>query len=178
MRNHMDLDLLQVFPMRNTREILTSSEEETIQLGRTIGKILEPGDTILLVGELGSGKTRMAKGIIAAATGVSPDEVVSPTFTLINRFEGDFPVHHADLYRVERGEIHGLGIEDALEEGGALIVEWAEKIQEPEEDALNVLIHDVDRTDLRRIVFNWAQGGSWDRRLDTVFQEWSTHRSE
>lgn len=158
--------------MRNTREILTSSEEETIQLGRSIGRILKPGDTILLVGELGSGKTRLAKGIVSAATGVSPDEVVSPTFTLINRFENDFPVHHADLYRVDGGEIYELGLEDALEEGGAVVVEWAEKIPEPEEDALKVFMYDVDLTDLRRIVLDWLQGGPWDPRIGTVLKEW------
>jgi tRNA threonylcarbamoyladenosine biosynthesis protein TsaE len=158
--------------MRNTSEIVSSSEGETIQLGRLIGKILKPGDTILLVGELGSGKTRLAKGIVSSATGVSPDEVVSPTFTLINRFEGEFPVHHADLYRVERGEIYGIGLEDALEEGGAVIVEWAEKIPEPEQDALKVFIYDVNLTDSRRIVLDRLQGGSWDLRMETVLEEW------
>jgi tRNA threonylcarbamoyladenosine biosynthesis protein TsaE len=162
--------------MRNTSEILSSSEEETIQLGRTIGRILQPGDTIMLVGELGSGKTRIAKGIVSAAAGVSPDDVVSPTFTLINRFDGDFPVHHADLYRVEGGEVDGLGLEDAIEEGGAVVIEWAEKIPEPEEDALKVLMYDMDRTDSRRIVFEWLHGGSWDRRMDSILREWATNR--
>jgi tRNA threonylcarbamoyladenosine biosynthesis protein TsaE len=158
--------------MRNTREILTSSEEETILLGRLIGMILKPGDTILLVGELGSGKTRLAKGIVSAATGVSSDEVVSPTFTLINRFGDDFPVHHADLYRVEGREIHELGLEDALEEGGAVVVEWAERISEPDEDALKVFMYDVNLTDLRRIVLDWLPGGSWDPRIGAVLEEW------
>ncbi len=99
-------------------EIETSSEEQTIELGAAVGKILRPGDVVLLVGDLGSGKTRLAKGIVAAATGVSPDEVVSPTFTLINCFEGDFPVHHADLYRLEPDAVGGIG----------RLGSWAERI--------------------------------------------------
>lgn len=157
--------------MRKTKEFLTFAEEETIRLGSAIGKILRPGDTILLVGELGSGKTRLAKGIVSAAAGVSPDDVVSPTFTLINRFEGDFPVHHADLYRLEGREVFGLGLEDALEEGAAVVVEWAERISDPEVDALKVSIYDLDRSDSRRVVLEWLEEGSWDQRLASVFKE-------
>jgi len=158
--------------MRNTSEIRTSSEEETIQLGEAIGRVLKPGDTVHLVGDLGSGKTRLAKGIVSAATGVPPDEVVSPTFTLINRFDGAFPVHHADLYRVQGQDIYGIGLEDALEEGGALVVEWAEKIPEPEEDALTVSINYAGWSNNRRIVLEWRSDGSWDSRMDTVLEKW------
>ena len=108
--------------MRSHSEIHTSSEEETIRLGEAIGRLLTSGDTILLVGELGSGKTRLAKGIVSAATGVLYDEVVSPTFTLINRFEGTFPVHHADLYRLHTDQIDGIGLDDALEEDRKSVV--------------------------------------------------------
>ncbi len=103
--------------MPNRAEIHTTSELETIRLGAAVGTILEPLDRVLMIGKLGSGKTRLAKGMISAATGVSQNDVVSPTFTLINRFEGHFPVYHADLYRIESDQIDGIGLEDAAEEG-------------------------------------------------------------
>jgi len=152
-------------------EIETSSEEQTIQLGEAIGRRLKPGDLVLLIGELGAGKTRLAKGIIAAATGVPHDEVVSPTFTLMNRFEGDFPVHHADLYRLQGDQVEGIGLDDALEEGGALVVEWAERLAQPEPDALVVTIFDADAADSRRIVLESVEMGPWHERMESISHE-------
>ncbi len=149
-------------------EIETSSEEQTIELGAAVGKILRPGDVVLLVGDLGSGKTRLAKGIVAAATGVSPDEVVSPTFTLINCFEGDFPVHHADLYRLEPEAVGGIGLEDTVDEGGALVVEWAEKLHGFGHDPLRILIVPGEEENLRGIALVWDPLGSWAERINTV----------
>jgi tRNA threonylcarbamoyladenosine biosynthesis protein TsaE len=154
--------------MLRTAEIHTASEQETIQLGEAIGTILRPLDNVLLIGQLGSGKTRLAKGMISAATGVSQKEVVSPTFTLINRFDGDFPVYHADLYRIESDQIDGIGLEDAQEEGGALIIEWAEKTKGFEEGALTISIDFGDEDDFRIIVLQWSDAGSWQERITEV----------
>jgi tRNA threonylcarbamoyladenosine biosynthesis protein TsaE len=157
--------------MSGCSEINTTSEEQTVALGLSIGRILEPGDIILLEGELGSGKTRLAKGIVSAAAGVSPDEVVSPTFTLINSYEGDFPVHHADLYRLEIGQVEGIGLEDTVDEGGALVVEWGEKIRGFGHDPLVISIRSSEDEEARRIVLKWRSGGSWSARIGKIMEE-------
>jgi len=157
--------------MSPSREIEAKSEQQTISIGSAIGGVLRPGDVICLEGELGSGKTRLAKGIVSAAAGVSPDEVVSPTFTLINSFQGEFPVHHADLYRIEGHQTDGIGLEDTVDEGGALIVEWAEKIDGFSEDPLTIVISPSDSEDARLIVVTWNSKGSWAGRIDAVLVE-------
>jgi tRNA threonylcarbamoyladenosine biosynthesis protein TsaE len=154
-----------------TIKIHSSSEQETIQLGEALGTILKPLDKVLMIGQLGSGKTRLAKGMISAATGVSQNEVVSPTFTLINRFEGDFPVYHADLYRIESDQIDGIGLEDALEDGGALIIEWAEKAAGFDEDSLAIVIEFGDKDDFRNIALQWSDNGSWSERIAEVLRQ-------
>jgi tRNA threonylcarbamoyladenosine biosynthesis protein TsaE len=150
-------------------EIITSSEQETIRLGATMGKTLRPGDLIMLIGELGTGKTRLAKGIVSAATGIDTDEVVSPTFTLINCFEGPFQVCHADLYRIESQQIEGIGLEDALDGGAALIVEWAEKIPDLNEDPLRIYIRYHDEENQRQLHLEWREGGLWHDRMESLF---------
>ncbi len=151
--------------MRGILEIDTSSENETIQLGAAIGRILRPGDVILLIGDLGSGKTRLAKGLVSAATGVDPREVVSPTFTLIHRFDGEFPVFHADLYRLEGSAIDQIGLDDALEEEGALIIEWAERKQWTESDPLTIFAAWGKEENCRKFSLQWKEDSSWDQRL-------------
>jgi len=155
--------------MLMSHQILSSSEDETIRIGEAIGRILKPGDTVLLLGELGSGKTRLAKGIVSAAAGIPADDVVSPTFTLVNSFEGAFPVHHADLYRLESDQIHGIGLDEALEDGGALIVEWAEKMP-GDGDTLKISIQYTDSQDSRTIVLYWLSDGPWHERMTTVIR--------
>lgn len=157
-------------------EVETASEEETMELGRAIGTVLKPRDTVLLTGDLGAGKTRLAKGIISAATGVEPDEVVSPTFTLINRFEGDFAVDHADLYRIEADQIDSIGLDEVLAETGALIVEWAEKLSDVDADSLRIYISYTQREDSRRIVLEWLEGGIWHQRIRSLHLERSAPR--
>jgi tRNA threonylcarbamoyladenosine biosynthesis protein TsaE len=154
-----------------TMKIHRNSEQETIRLGEALGAILNPLDKVLMIGQLGSGKTRLAKGMISTATGVSQNEVVSPTFTLINRFEGAFPVYHADLYRIESDQIAGIGLESALEDGGALIIEWAEKAVGFEEDSLAIFIEFGDEDDFRNIVFQWFDNGSWSERIQEVLRQ-------
>ena len=146
------------------------SESQTIEFGAALGRILTAGDVILIEGELGSGKTRLAKGIISTAAGVTEDEVVSPTFTLINTFEGDFPVHHADLYRIESDQVEGIGLEETVELGGALVVEWAEKIPGFGDDALRIVLLPGGNENARRIVFQWHESGSWCKRLGNVLE--------
>jgi tRNA threonylcarbamoyladenosine biosynthesis protein TsaE len=152
--------------MLKTLEITSESEEDTFELGIIIGRILKSGDTVLMIGELGSGKTRLSKGIVSAAANVPPEEVVSPTFTLINRFEGDFDVYHADLYRLAPDQTEGIGLEDALDQGGALIVEWAERLTDFQEDSLVIYLRFAPEPDSRNVVLEWNEEGSWKDRLE------------
>ncbi len=153
-------------------EIVTSSEEETLRLGGAIGGLLRPRDVVLLIGELGTGKTRLAKGMVSAAADVNPDEVVSPTFTLINCFDGKFQVCHADLYRITPEHLEGIGLEDALDGGAALIVEWAEKIAGFNEDPLSVFITYCNYENLRRFRLAWREDGAWNDRIEHVLGMW------
>ncbi len=153
-------------------QFIASSEQETIRLGSTIGKMLRPGDLIMLIGELGTGKTRLAKGIVSAATGVDPDEVVSPTFTLINCFEGLLQVCHADLYRIDSQQIEGIGLEDALDGGAALIVEWAEKLPDLNEDPLRVYIRYHEEENRRQFRFEWREDGLWHDQDGRFVNAW------
>jgi tRNA threonylcarbamoyladenosine biosynthesis protein TsaE len=157
--------------MSERSEIDTRSEEQTVALGLSIGRILKPGDVILLEGALGSGKTRLAKGIVSGSTGISPDEVVSPTFTLINTYQGDFPVHHADLYRLDIDQVDDIGLEDTIAEGGALVVEWGERIRGFDRDPLVISIDSQDAEEARRIVLEWRSGGSWSARIGKIMGE-------
>jgi tRNA threonylcarbamoyladenosine biosynthesis protein TsaE len=112
-------------------EILSSCEEMTRKLGELVGCLAQPGDVILLSGELGAGKTRFAQGV-AAGAGVDPSvPVVSPTFTLVNEYRGRFPVYHLDLYRLSGGgDLGDLGIEELLHGRGVSVIEWPERLGE------------------------------------------------
>jgi len=107
---------------------VTHSEAETARAGETLAASLRPGDSVLLRGDLGMGKTVFARGL-ARGLGVPADEVRSPTFTLVNPYRGRIPVHHIDLYRIEKpGDLDELGLEEILEGDGVAIVEWSERL--------------------------------------------------
>lgn len=109
--------------------ITTDSAEATRALGRKLGEVLEPGSCIALVGPLGAGKTQFVKGI-AAGTGV-PDNVTvnSPTFVLVNEYTGRLHLYHLDAYRVSQvAELEALGFLEMTGDGGAVIVEWADRV--------------------------------------------------
>jgi len=112
------------------REIETHSAEETIARGREIGAELKPPVLVLLSGDLGAGKTTLSKGIAAGAGAAREDEVTSPTFTLVHKYEGKTRVYHVDLYRI--GDLHDLetlGLEDIFSENAIVIVEWPERLK-------------------------------------------------
>ena len=116
-----------------SRQVVTHSPEETIGLGRQIASDLAPPLIVLLVGDLGAGKTTLAKGLIAGLGVASEDDVTSPTFTLIHEYGpaegGGLRVYHVDLYRIETPrELQTLGLEDLLAERAVVIVEWGEKL--------------------------------------------------
>ena len=109
--------------------IVTESPEETISLGERIATSLRKGDVVSLIGELGSGKTTLIQGI-CKGLGVK-GYVTSPTFVLVNIYQGRVPVYHLDLFRL-RGlqELEGIGYEDYLYGEGIALIEWGEKMRE------------------------------------------------
>ena len=109
----------------------THSPEETQEIGVKIGCQLSPGDVVALIGDLGAGKTCLTQGI-ARGVGVYQDQTVnSPSYILINEYEGKIPIYHIDLYRLERLEdIVALGLEDYLEGDGICVIEWADRMGE------------------------------------------------
>ena len=112
-----------------SRTFRTRSEEETIALGRELAASLAPG-AVLLIGNLGAGKTTLAKGIVEGLNAAPADEVSSPTFTLIHQYgqTGTAPVYHIDLYRLDEArQVESLGLEDLFASGSVVLLEWAER---------------------------------------------------
>lgn len=106
----------------------TRAEEETIALGERLARRLRPGSVVLLEGELGAGKTTLAKGIVKGLGAADPEEVSSPTFTLIHEYGDPVRVYHVDLYRLdEPAQAEALGLEEILDRQAVVLVEWGEK---------------------------------------------------
>lgn len=107
--------------------IKTSSEIETVELGRRMAEFLKRGDVVGCMGELGAGKTTLIKGI-AWGLGVKTP-IRSPSFIIITEYKGKFPIYHIDLYRIENThQIRGEDILEYLYSDGVTLVEWAEKV--------------------------------------------------
>lgn len=105
----------------------TRSEEETIAVGESLARRLPPRSVVLLIGNLGAGKTTLAKGIVQGLGAADPDEVSSPTFTLIHEY-GAGRVFHIDLYRIEDArELRTLGLDEILDREAVVLVEWGER---------------------------------------------------
>jgi tRNA threonylcarbamoyladenosine biosynthesis protein TsaE len=105
----------------------THSEDETIELGRKIALELPRRALVLLIGNLGAGKTTLAKGIISGLGAAEPEEVTSPTFTLIHEYGGG-RVYHVDLYRLDtKQQVATLGLEEILDREAIVLIEWAER---------------------------------------------------
>jgi tRNA threonylcarbamoyladenosine biosynthesis protein TsaE len=108
---------------------VTQSPEETQQVGRSLAQRLAPPCVILLEGELGAGKTTLAKGIVAGLGAAGEEEVTSPTFALVHEY-GPGGVYHVDLYRIETAaELETLGLDDILAGNTVVLVEWGEKLK-------------------------------------------------
>lgn len=106
---------------------ITHSEEETIELGRRIARSLPRRGVVLLIGNLGAGKTTLAKGIISGLHAAPPEEVSSPTFTLIHEY-GEGRIYHIDLYRLDRPEqVATLGLEEIFDRDAVVLIEWGER---------------------------------------------------
>jgi tRNA threonylcarbamoyladenosine biosynthesis protein TsaE len=113
-----------------TQDYLCRTPEETFELGEKIGESLQGGEVILLKGGLGAGKTLLTKGILNALD-FDVDEVTSPSFTLVNRYDAKFTVYHLDLWRIEENAAFAVGLDEILEdETAVVIIEWSERLRD------------------------------------------------
>lgn len=130
-------------------KFLTNSVEETFNLGFNIGKNSSSGDIICLIGDLGTGKTHLTKGI---ANGLDiSDHITSPTFTIVNEYNGRLKLYHFDVYRVnDPDEIEAIGFDEYIFSDGVSIIEWANYIDEliPKEDAMYIYINKLNEDNI------------------------------
>ncbi len=130
-------------------EILTThSEEETTEAGRRLAAALPYGATVALVGDLGAGKTAFVRGL-ADGLGLPPNNVSSPTFTLVQEYRGPVTLHHVDLYRISGAEADELGLEELASGKAVVAIEWAEKLPRPIPGAITVRFEDLGGDDRR-----------------------------
>lgn len=112
------------------KELISESEEQTKKIASEFAEGLKMGDIVCLEGELGAGKTHFVKGM-AAAFDIDESEVLSPTFTLINEYEGSLPLYHFDCYRMESvKEALEIGAEEYFYGEGVSVIEWPDRIRE------------------------------------------------
>lgn len=141
--------------MTDPPQLTTATEEETSAAGERLASFLRAGDVVLLFGELGTGKTAFVRGL-ARGLGAPPDEVSSPTFTLIQEYPAArTTLYHVDLYRLEPTEVADLGLEELMSSGGIVAVEWAERWPDRPADAIEVSL---------------AHAGDTERRIDIRFR--------
>jgi tRNA threonylcarbamoyladenosine biosynthesis protein TsaE len=128
-------------PWRRVPTYRTASEEATIRLGEELARALPRKRAILLIGNLGAGKTTMAKGIVRGLGAAEPEEVSSPTFTLIHEYGNQGRVYHIDLYRLDEArEVATLGLDEIFDREAVVLVEWGERFPE---------LMPADRTEIR-----------------------------
>ena len=148
--------------------------EVTARIAAAIARLVRPRDMVVLVGEMGSGKTTFTQSF-AAALGVS-EPVTSPPFNLVHSYTGkDLSIHHVDLYRLERtGELEDLGLDDMQDVGGVMIVEWGDVVGDALGDALIVtLAHGEEETS--RAVTVSRRGRQWETRwpqVESALRDW------
>ena len=139
-------------------EVTTDSESGTSAAGERLARVLGAGDVVLLFGELGAGKTAFVRGL-ARGLGAEPEDVSSPTFTLVQEYRGGrLPLYHVDLYRLEPAEIADLGLDEMIEGDGVVAIEWADRWRDRPNDAIEVTIRDAG--DNRRTIATGVRTGS------------------
>jgi tRNA threonylcarbamoyladenosine biosynthesis protein TsaE len=150
-------------------EVVCSSPVQTQSVASAVASLLEPGDVVLLDGDLGAGKTTFTQGL-ARAMGVT-EAVTSPTFTLVRsyRAEGGLELLHVDVYRLELlSEVVDLGLPEYLDDGAVAVIEWGARAAGAlAPDHLQVRIDMTDNEADRRLTFE-ASGPRWGSRLDAV----------
>jgi tRNA threonylcarbamoyladenosine biosynthesis protein TsaE len=131
-------------------EHVTTSEAGTAAVARDLAGTLTPGDVLLLSGNLGAGKTAFVRGL-AEGLNIDPDDVSSPTFTLVHEYRGGrLPLYHVDLYRLEKAATDELGLEEL--QSGVLAIEWPDRLTHSLPRARQITIEILD-DDRRRILW-------------------------
>ncbi len=141
--------------------VITHSEDETLAFARALAREVPPRAVLLLVGDLGAGKTTFVRGL-ALGLGLDPESVSSPTFTLIQEYRGHPTLYHVDLYRLEGAEIEDLGLEELAAGDAVVAIEWAEKLRERPAGAIEVRLEDRG-DDVREITVTTSTQHSADR---------------
>jgi len=138
-----------------TSDLLSNSPEQTFEFAEELGRSLQGGELILLTGGLGAGKTLFTKGILAALN-FDVDEVTSPSFTLVNRYNAKFDVYHIDLWRLDEASdaAVAVGLGEILEKDDAvIIIEWAERLKQKDFAARMIRVNiEGDGDEPRRIL--------------------------
>lgn len=138
----------------NSLSIVSNSLDETIFFGKKTGEILRSGDVIALSGELGSGKTYFTKGI-ALALEIPPEMVTSPSFTLVNEYEGKFKLFHIDAYRLkDKSDFLSAGLDEYFYAGGVAVMEWADRWPELLPDNTIAIRFDILDENRRRLTIS------------------------
>lgn len=155
-------------------ELRSETPEDTRGVGEAVASLLQPGDAIALTGELGAGKTTLVQGA-ARGLGVA-GHVASPTFTLVREHPGPVPLFHVDVYRLDRiQDVLDLGLEEMVDGGGVVIVEWGDAIEELlPAGHLTIELTSSEVDDARRVVIVGA-GPSWSarwERLEHLLEPW------
>jgi tRNA threonylcarbamoyladenosine biosynthesis protein TsaE len=137
---------------RHTAEFISKSPEETVKIGMELARSLPVPGVVLLRGDLGTGKTTLTRGIAQGLGLKDPSLVNSPSFTLINVYEGACPIYHVDLYRLQGArDLYSIGLDDFLGNEGVTIIEWSERLDFSLEGAIEIELKDAgdDRRELR-----------------------------
>jgi tRNA threonylcarbamoyladenosine biosynthesis protein TsaE len=138
-------------------QFTTKSGPDTIEVGRKLVKILKPPQLLLLRGELGTGKTTLVKGIAQALDAAEPDEVTSPTFTLVHEYDGTregkpIKLFHLDVYRLEgERQLETLGLDELLTPDSLVLVEWGDKFKSIRKRATGEIVITAEGGDARKI---------------------------
>jgi tRNA threonylcarbamoyladenosine biosynthesis protein TsaE len=138
-------------------EFITQSGLDTVEVGRKLARLLKPPQLLILRGDLGTGKTTLVKGIAQALDAAEPDEVTSPTFTLLHEYDGSLDgkqvkLFHLDVYRLEgERQLETLGLDELLTPGALVLVEWGEKFKSIRKKATGEIAITAEGGDARKI---------------------------
>ena len=155
---------------QNCADFTSTSPDETARLATRLGAVLRAGDTLLLEGEIGAGKSHFARALILSRLSV-PEDVPSPTFTIVQVYDlPDCELWHADLYRLGGpDQIVELGLHDAFETA-ICIVEWPDRLDDLRPaQALTIRLDDPEKTDMRQISITWSDR-AWTDRIAGILE--------